>query len=159
MPMPTTSPAAKSAGSTWSSVSSTRCGSPQREPVAAARTYSQRGVMTATPNDKSLGLIRCTRGPTDTSSRLLGRTARVMRLLEALAIVGHLGLGCATRDDRDHQRTHALPASQLPFAVDLKSGAIAVSPGHVRLSSDHFEHRRGPGLRFLVIPGSRIRTP
>ena len=27
-------------------------------PVAAASTYSQRGVMTATPNETSLGLIR-----------------------------------------------------------------------------------------------------
>ena len=33
-------------------------GSPQRVPVAAARTYSHRGVMTATPNDVSLGLTR-----------------------------------------------------------------------------------------------------
>jgi len=37
-------------------------GSPQRSPVAAARTNSQRGVMTATPNEVSLGLTRWTRG-------------------------------------------------------------------------------------------------
>ena len=41
-----------------SSVSSTRWGSPHCVPVAAARTYSHRGVMTATPNDTWLGLIR-----------------------------------------------------------------------------------------------------
>src|SRR5438552_13345624 len=62
MPMPTTSPASMDLTSTDSSVSSTRCGSPHRVPVAAARTYSQRGVMTATPNDSSLGLMRWTRG-------------------------------------------------------------------------------------------------
>src|SRR4051812_27679116 len=44
-----------------SSVSSTRCGSPHLVPVAAASTYNQRGVITATPKDKLLGLIRCTR--------------------------------------------------------------------------------------------------
>src|SRR6266487_5758793 len=60
--MPTTSPASMDRTSTDSSVSSTRCGSPHRVPVAAARTYSQRGVMTATPNDSSLGLMRWTRG-------------------------------------------------------------------------------------------------
>ena len=38
------------------------CGSPQPLPVAAASTYSQRGVITATPNDLELGLTRWTRG-------------------------------------------------------------------------------------------------
>jgi len=32
------------------------------------------------------------------------------------------------------QRTHALPVPQLPFPVDLKSRAIAISPRHVRLT-------------------------
>jgi hypothetical protein len=39
-------------------VSSTTRGSPQWAGVAAATTYCQRGVMTATPNDTSLGLTR-----------------------------------------------------------------------------------------------------
>src|SRR5690606_13410369 len=43
-------------------VSSTTCGSPHRVPVAPARTYSQRGVMTATPKETSLGFTRWTRG-------------------------------------------------------------------------------------------------
>src|SRR5262245_18497654 len=64
MPMPTTSPGAIVEKSTGSSVSSTRRGSPHSRPVAAARTYSQRGVITATPNESSLGLMRCTRGVT-----------------------------------------------------------------------------------------------
>src|SRR5260221_11600232 len=59
--MPTTSPFAISFRSIGSSVSSTRWGSPHVVPVAAARTYNQRGVMTATPNDRFLGLIKCTR--------------------------------------------------------------------------------------------------
>src|SRR6516225_8727987 len=67
MPMPTTSPDAIVETSIRSSVSSTRQGSPHSVPVAAANTYSQRGVITATPNDKSLGLIRWTREPTITS--------------------------------------------------------------------------------------------
>src|SRR3954471_21737532 len=65
--MPTTSPAMIDSGSRVSRVSSTMRGSPQAVPVAAASTYSQRGVMTATPNDTLLGLIRCTRGPKGTS--------------------------------------------------------------------------------------------
>src|SRR4051812_20351569 len=67
MPMPTTSPAEIVSGLMVSSVSSTMTGSPQAVPVAAARTNSQRGVMTATPNDTLLGLIRCTRARTATS--------------------------------------------------------------------------------------------
>ena len=59
--MPTTSPLAIWFKSMGSSVSSTMMGSPHLVPVAAASTYSQRGVMTATPNDTLLGLIRCTR--------------------------------------------------------------------------------------------------
>src|ERR1043165_5802710 len=62
MPIPTTSPLWMSSKLTGSSVSSTRWGSPHVVPVAAARTYNQRGVMTATPNDRLLGLIRWTRG-------------------------------------------------------------------------------------------------
>src|SRR5437868_12764399 len=61
MPIPTTSPLAIWSRSIGSKVSSRIFGSPHVVPVAAARTYSQRGVMTATPNDRLLGLIRCTR--------------------------------------------------------------------------------------------------
>src|SRR5262249_59482040 len=61
MPMPTTSPGAMSSRTTGSSVSSTRWGSPHLVPVAEASTYSHRGVMTATPKDRLLGLMRCTR--------------------------------------------------------------------------------------------------
>src|SRR5439155_20501348 len=68
MPMPTTSPEAIAEKSTGSSVSSTRQGSPHSVPVAAASTYNQRGVMTATPNDTELGLIRWTRELMRTSS-------------------------------------------------------------------------------------------
>ena len=48
---PTTSPGASCAASKGSSVSSATIGSPHREGVAAASTYSHRGVMTAVPND------------------------------------------------------------------------------------------------------------
>src|SRR5215207_7631628 len=61
MPMPTTSPFDTCVISRGSSVSSRMFGSPHLVPVAAARTYNQRGVMTATPNDKLLGFIKCTR--------------------------------------------------------------------------------------------------
>jgi hypothetical protein len=44
-----------------SSVSSTISGSPHILGVAAARTYSHRGVMTATPKDTWLGFTRWTR--------------------------------------------------------------------------------------------------
>src|SRR5438477_5413334 len=74
--MPTTSPLAMTLGSTWSSVSSIRFGSPQRDPVAAASTYSHRGVITATPNDNSLGLMRWTRALTG-PSRLPSSSQRV----------------------------------------------------------------------------------
>jgi hypothetical protein len=37
--------------------------SPKAAGVAEARTYSQRGVMTAVPKEMSLGLTRCTRIP------------------------------------------------------------------------------------------------
>ena len=46
------------AGSSCSMDSSTRMGSPITRGVAAARTKSQRGVMTAVPNELSLGLTR-----------------------------------------------------------------------------------------------------
>src|SRR6187401_703621 len=61
MPIPTTSTLAIWLKSMGSSVSSRILGSPHWVPVAAARTYSQRGVITATPNDKLLGFIKCTR--------------------------------------------------------------------------------------------------
>src|SRR4051812_23301773 len=67
MPMPTTSPLAMVSMSTGSSVLSMRWGSPHAVPVAAARTYNHRGVMTATPKDRLLGLIKWTRGGKDTS--------------------------------------------------------------------------------------------
>ena len=38
--------------------SSTRMGSPADDGVAAARTNSQRGVITAVPNELSLGFTR-----------------------------------------------------------------------------------------------------
>src|SRR6266542_1525146 len=61
MPIPTMSPASIANGSSISSVSSVITGSPNREGVAAARTYSHRGVITPTPKARWLGLIRCTR--------------------------------------------------------------------------------------------------
>src|SRR4051812_17893386 len=60
MPMPTTSPAETVAGFQDSRVSSVMIGSPYFSGVAAARTYSHRGVITPTPNDKALGLMRWT---------------------------------------------------------------------------------------------------
>ncbi len=53
--------ARRSHASKRSSVSSTIRGVPKRSGVAAASTYNHRGVITAVPNDKSLGLTRCTR--------------------------------------------------------------------------------------------------
>src|SRR6185437_4876413 len=82
MPMPTTSPGDRAAGSMGSNVSSTTCGSPHRVPVAAARTYSQRGVMTATPNEASLGLTKWTRGTLD-----VGSVIATVWLLDALVVM------------------------------------------------------------------------
>ena len=59
--MPTTSPGPTWLSSNGSRHSSTRIGSPHLRGVAAASTYSQRGVMTATPNEKWLGLTMNTR--------------------------------------------------------------------------------------------------
>ena len=50
-------------GSKSWSVSSQMTGSPKRAGVAAASTYSQRGVMTAMPNETWLGFTRKTRIP------------------------------------------------------------------------------------------------
>src|SRR5262245_21852172 len=61
MPMPTTSPALTWVGLNGSRVSSTILGAPKSAGVAAASTYGQRGVITAVPNERSLGLTRCTR--------------------------------------------------------------------------------------------------
>ncbi len=61
IPIPTVSPGATLATSKGSSVSSAIRGVPKCGGVAAANTYSQRGVMTAVPNETSLGLTRCTR--------------------------------------------------------------------------------------------------
>src|SRR3954468_19951565 len=60
MPMPTTSPEDTVAGFQGSRVSSVIIGSPYFSGVAAARTYNHRGVITPTPNDKALGLMRWT---------------------------------------------------------------------------------------------------
>src|SRR5215471_347388 len=60
MPMPTTSPLETVSGFQRSRVSSVTIGSPYDSGVAAASTYSHRGVMTPTPNDRLLGLMRCT---------------------------------------------------------------------------------------------------
>src|ERR1044072_9402563 len=60
MPIPTTSPDETVAGSQASSVSSVIRGSPYDSGVAAARTYSHRGVITPTPKLRALGLMRCT---------------------------------------------------------------------------------------------------
>ncbi len=51
MPMPTMSPGWMRDGSSGSSVSSVMIGSPYSAGVAAASTYSQRGVMTPMPNE------------------------------------------------------------------------------------------------------------
>jgi hypothetical protein len=56
MPIPTASPGSIVAGSNDSTVSSQRIGSPKRVGVAAAKTNSHRGVMTAVPKAVSLGL-------------------------------------------------------------------------------------------------------
>src|SRR3954469_16869511 len=62
MPMPTMSPAVMMLGSNGSRVSSIRQGSPNVAGVAAAKTDSQRGVMTPIPKETWLGLIRKTVG-------------------------------------------------------------------------------------------------
>src|SRR6185436_21143152 len=58
--MPTMSPRSMVATSICSSVSSTTRGGPYESGVAAASTYSQRGVMTPIPNDTWLGFTRWT---------------------------------------------------------------------------------------------------
>src|SRR6185312_5251488 len=58
--MPTTSPGLMLSGTILSSDSSTRMGAPADSGVAAASTNSHRGVMTAVPNELSLGLTRWT---------------------------------------------------------------------------------------------------
>jgi hypothetical protein len=56
--MPTMSPGWMDSGMICSMDSSMRMGSPAAEGVAAARTKSQRGVMTAVPKELSLGFTR-----------------------------------------------------------------------------------------------------
>src|SRR5271167_3781182 len=68
MPTPTTSPLLTFRGLSSSSVSSQMTASPKALGVAEARTYSQRGVMTAVPNEMSLGFTRCTRIPFGTAA-------------------------------------------------------------------------------------------
>src|SRR5579864_8891279 len=68
MPIPTTSPLVTFSGLSNSSVSSQMTASPKALGVADARTYSQRGVITAVPNEISLGLTRCTRIPLGTAA-------------------------------------------------------------------------------------------
>src|SRR3989338_2728594 len=77
MPMPTTSPADMVVGSQASRVSSVMMGSPYFSGVAAASTYSQRGVITPTPNAKALGLMRCTFIRTPESKTLRDRCRRL----------------------------------------------------------------------------------
>src|ERR1017187_7070764 len=68
MPIPTMSPGFIEPGTSSSSVSSQMIGSPNGLGVAAARTYSQRGVITAVPKAISLGLTRWTRSPEGTAA-------------------------------------------------------------------------------------------
>ena len=63
MPIPTTSPGCTCCASNTSSVSSQMIGLPKRAGVAAASTYSHRGVITAVPNETWLGFTRNTRIP------------------------------------------------------------------------------------------------
>src|ERR1035437_953103 len=66
--MPTISPGWMVSGTICSSDSSTRMGSPAVRGVAAARTNSHRGVMTAVPKELSLGLTRWTLNESNLSS-------------------------------------------------------------------------------------------
>src|SRR6478736_984 len=59
--MPTISPGWMLSGTICSRDSSTRMGSPAAAGVAAARTNSHLGVITAVPKELSLGLTKCTR--------------------------------------------------------------------------------------------------
>lgn len=80
--MPTTSPFLNVVGSSGSSVSSSRCGSPYACGVAAARTYSQRGVMTPMPNDTwRINQVNGHRGPTAAMKKPRDYGVRNMALL------------------------------------------------------------------------------
>src|SRR6476659_2601301 len=113
MPMPTTSPLLIVAGSMGSSVSSTMIGSPQAVPVAEATTYSQRGVITATPKDFVLGLIRWTRPATHTSAEYADGIRKLL---------------CFTREAASVPRFPALKRMEL-----LRS--LLVSKGHHRIEA------------------------
>ena len=58
IPIPTTSPLVDGLGVERLERLVNDSGAPYRSGVTAARMYSQRGVMTAVPNDTSLGLTR-----------------------------------------------------------------------------------------------------
>src|SRR5439155_7378883 len=80
-------------------------GSPHSDPVAAASTYSQRGVMTATPNEESLGLIKWTRELTHTSWKgprsLTARTNQAQERAVSKERIGTIhGIGRRTTTDR-----------------------------------------------------------
>src|SRR5439155_22704390 len=163
MPIPTTSPGAMIAGSIGTSVSSTRFGSPHREPVAAASTYSQRGVMTATPKETWLGLIRWTREPNRHLAELVGRRRTDSSAISAqgnhrVEIIRGGGLGCAEISagrakagvrrghrylDRPSRRAafHTSPHARQRQYVDGVTTLLVV----VRSLERHAGHRAGAG--------------
>src|SRR5262252_3121609 len=96
MPMPTTSPLETVSGFQRSSVSSVTIGSPYDSGVAAASTYSHRGVMTPTPNERLLGLMRCTFIQTPSPIRLFA-SLRLDRCGREADIVSHPPLDCVWR--------------------------------------------------------------
>src|SRR5215217_3683528 len=120
MPIPTTSPAWMVVSSMSSSDSSTMIGSPHSVPVAAARTKSQRGVMTATPNETWLGLIRWMRG-CKLPGLSGGRDANVLRALPTDGVVQQL---------EDHTVAD-LEIEELAFEVGFMKKDVAVR------SADH----------------------
>src|SRR5947207_8161859 len=121
MPIPTTSPAWTLAESQGSNVSSVISGSPYESGVAAARTYNHRGVITPTPNDRPLGLMRCTVIQSPVSNRYAAFRA---------------GPYCPTDKEHKGLKTRTLPPRFLarPAARGflLGFGAAAAARIHVR---------------------------
>src|SRR5690606_10520115 len=102
---------------------------PYRSGVAAASTYGQRGVMTAVPKARSLGLTRCTR-------------TRPSLVHERLRAAGAGTIETARGRRRSRRRARALraPYPSLRREVNLKQTG---APGDVRPARGRGTRGRG----------------
>jgi len=95
--------------------------------VAAQRLQEAGGGFGALPASDAEGVQRMRLCVVHRNQRIRPGRAFASWFLRPLAAVKRDRLAVANLEWCRHQRTHALPASQLSFPVDLKSGAIAIS--------------------------------